>query len=106
MPAPLRGRALRRGVPGGGLVHLRRPRRYRRDHRGAPPRRPGGRTPAHMSGALERIFIDGGAGKIETVMDRPEAALRGAAVLPHPPPPSGGPPPHHSLAHPPQTLTR
>jgi len=43
-----------------------------------------------MSGALERIFIDGGAGKIETVIDRPEAALRGAAVVAHPHPLYGG----------------
>src|SRR5258705_1184908 len=43
-----------------------------------------------MSGALERIFIDGGAGKIETVINRPEAALRGAAVVAHPHPLYGG----------------
>jgi uncharacterized protein len=43
-----------------------------------------------MSGALERIFIDGGAGKIETVIDRPGAALRGAAVVAHPHPLYGG----------------
>jgi alpha/beta superfamily hydrolase len=43
-----------------------------------------------MSGALERIFIDGAAGRIETVVDRPEAALRGAAVVAHPHPLYGG----------------
>src|SRR5712691_5949060 len=90
VPGPLRGRALRRGVPGGGLVHLRRPRRYRRDHRGARQGRPGGRTPAHMSGAGERIFIDGGAGRIETVVDGPESAPRGMALVAHPHPLYGG----------------
>jgi alpha/beta superfamily hydrolase len=43
-----------------------------------------------MSGALERIFIDGGAGRIETVVDRPEAALRGVALVAHPHPLYGG----------------
>ncbi len=43
-----------------------------------------------MSGAGERIFIDGAAGRIETVVDRPEAALRGAAVVAHPHPLYGG----------------
>jgi alpha/beta superfamily hydrolase len=43
-----------------------------------------------MSGALERIFIDGGAGRIEAVVDRPEAALRGVALVAHPHPLYGG----------------
>ncbi len=43
-----------------------------------------------MSGALERIFIDGSAGRIETVVDRPEAALRGVALVAHPHPLYGG----------------
>jgi alpha/beta superfamily hydrolase len=43
-----------------------------------------------MSGAPERIFIDGGAGRIETVVDRPEAALRGVALVAHPHPLHGG----------------
>src|SRR5207302_5589741 len=72
------------------LVHLRRPRRHRRDHRGAPQGRPRGRTPAHMSGPGERIFIDGAAGRIETVIERPEGMLRGAALVAHPHPLYGG----------------
>src|SRR5438105_4076467 len=90
MPGPLRGRAVRRGVPRRDLVHLRRSRRYRRDHRGAPQGRPAGRAPAHMSGALERIFIDGAAGRIETVLERPAGAPRGAALVAHPHPLYGG----------------
>jgi alpha/beta superfamily hydrolase len=43
-----------------------------------------------MSGALERIYIDGGAGRIETVVDRPEVALRGVALVAHPHPLYGG----------------
>ena len=43
-----------------------------------------------MSRAAERIFIEGGAGRIETVVDRPEAALRGAALVAHPHPLYGG----------------
>ena len=43
-----------------------------------------------MSRAAERIFIEGGAGRIETVVDRPEAALRGAALIAHPHPLYGG----------------
>ena len=43
-----------------------------------------------MSGALERILIDGGAGKIETVLDRPAGASRGAALVAHPHPLYGG----------------
>src|SRR5439155_86663 len=90
VPGPLRGGPLRRGVRGGGLVHLRRPRRYRRDHRRAPQGRPGGRTPSHMSGAGERVFIDGAAGRIETVIERPAGATRGAALVAHPHPLYGG----------------
>src|SRR5437016_9607600 len=90
MPGPLRGRAVRRGVPRRDLVHLRRSRRYRRDHRGAPQGRPAGRAPAHMSGALERIFIDGAAGRIETVLERPAGAPRGIALVAHPHPLYGG----------------
>ena len=43
-----------------------------------------------MSGALERIFIDGGAGRIETVIDRPGAVKRGVALVAHPHPLHGG----------------
>jgi alpha/beta superfamily hydrolase len=43
-----------------------------------------------MSGALERIFIDGDAGRIETVVDRPEGTQRGAALIAHPHPLYGG----------------
>ena len=43
-----------------------------------------------MSGAPERIFIDGGAGRIETVVDRPQAAPRGVALVAHPHPLHGG----------------
>ena len=42
-----------------------------------------------MSGAVERVFVDGGAGKIETVVDRPSDA-RGAALVAHPHPLYGG----------------
>src|SRR5258708_37926647 len=96
---------MRRGVPGGCLVLPRGPRRYRRDHRGAPEGRPRGRTPAPMSGALERVFIDGAAGRIETVIDRPEAAPRGAAGGAHPHPPyRGGPPEQRGPTLPPTIL--
>jgi alpha/beta superfamily hydrolase len=43
-----------------------------------------------MSRAGERIFIDGAAGRIETVVDRPESALRGTALVAHPHPLYGG----------------
>ena len=43
-----------------------------------------------MSGAVGRVFIDGGAGKIETVVDRPAQAARGAALVAHPHPLYGG----------------
>jgi alpha/beta superfamily hydrolase len=43
-----------------------------------------------MSGALERVLIDGAAGKIETVVDRPSEAARGAALVAHPHPLYGG----------------
>jgi alpha/beta superfamily hydrolase len=43
-----------------------------------------------MSRAGERIFITGGAGRIETVVDRPEGAPRGLALVAHPHPLYGG----------------
>jgi alpha/beta superfamily hydrolase len=43
-----------------------------------------------MSGALERIFIDGATGRIETVLERPAGAPRGAALVAHPHPLYGG----------------
>ena len=43
-----------------------------------------------MSAAGERIFIDGGAGRIETVIERPAGAPRGAALVAHPHPLYGG----------------
>jgi alpha/beta superfamily hydrolase len=43
-----------------------------------------------MSGAPERIFIEGSAGRIETVVDRSEAARRGVALVAHPHPLHGG----------------
>ncbi len=43
-----------------------------------------------MSGAGGRIFIDGGAGRIETVLDRPQDAPRGVALVAHPHPLYGG----------------
>lgn len=44
-----------------------------------------------MSRATDRIFIDGGAGKIEVVVDRPpETSVRGAALVAHPHPLHGG----------------
>ena len=43
-----------------------------------------------MSGAGERIFIDGAAGRIETVIERPEGIPRGAALVAHPHPLYGG----------------
>jgi len=43
-----------------------------------------------MSGALERILIDGAAGRIETVLERPAGAPRGAALVAHPHPLYGG----------------
>jgi len=43
-----------------------------------------------MSRAGERIFIAGGAGRIETVVDLPDAPPRGAALVAHPHPLYGG----------------
>jgi len=43
-----------------------------------------------MSGAGERVFIDGAAGRIETVIERPAGATRGAALVAHPHPLYGG----------------
>jgi alpha/beta superfamily hydrolase len=43
-----------------------------------------------MSRAGERIFIGGGAGRIETVLDRPEGTARGVALVAHPHPLYGG----------------
>ena len=39
-----------------------------------------------MSAAGERIFIEGAAGRIETVLDRPEGDPRGIALVAHPHP--------------------
>ena len=43
-----------------------------------------------MSAAGERTFIDGVAGRIETVIERPAAVPRGAALVAHPHPLYGG----------------
>ena len=43
-----------------------------------------------MSGAGERVFIDGAAGRIETAIERPAGATRGAALIAHPHPLYGG----------------
>ena len=43
-----------------------------------------------MSRAGERIFIQGEAGRIETVIDRPAGTPRGAALVAHPHPLHGG----------------
>ena len=43
-----------------------------------------------MSAADGRIFIDGVAGRIETVIERPAGAPRGAALVAHPHPLYGG----------------
>ncbi len=43
-----------------------------------------------MSAAGERIFIDGAAGRIDTVIERPASAARGAALIAHPHPLYGG----------------
>jgi hypothetical protein len=43
-----------------------------------------------MSRAGERVFIAGGAGKIETVVDLPDVRPRGAALVAHPHPLYGG----------------
>ncbi len=43
-----------------------------------------------MSGAGERIFIDGAAGRIETLIERPAGVPRGAALVAHPHPLYGG----------------
>jgi uncharacterized protein len=43
-----------------------------------------------MSRAGERLFIAGEAGRIETVLDRPEGAPRGLALVAHPHPLYGG----------------
>ena len=43
-----------------------------------------------MSRAGERIFIEGDAGRIETVLDRPEDKPRGVALVAHPHPLYGG----------------
>ena len=74
LPRPLRGRAGDRRLSGSGLVHLRRPRGHRRDHR--PPRRSAARSSRgyafdaedHASGSS----IDGPAGALEIVLNAPE----------------------------------
>ena len=43
-----------------------------------------------MSHAGERLFIDGAAGRIETVLDRPKSRPRGLALVAHPHPLYGG----------------
>ncbi|HZF18962.1 MAG TPA: alpha/beta hydrolase [Burkholderiales bacterium] len=43
-----------------------------------------------MSRAGERVFIQGGAGRIETVVDRPQGRPRGIALVAHPHPLHGG----------------
>jgi uncharacterized protein len=43
-----------------------------------------------MSRAGERVFIEGEAGRIETVLDRPEDKPRGVALVAHPHPLYGG----------------
>jgi alpha/beta superfamily hydrolase len=43
-----------------------------------------------MSRAGERIFIEGGAGRIETAVDRPQGRPRGIALVAHPHPLYGG----------------
>jgi alpha/beta superfamily hydrolase len=43
-----------------------------------------------MNRAGERLFIAGEAGKIETVLDRPDRAPRGIAIVAHPHPLYGG----------------
>jgi alpha/beta superfamily hydrolase len=43
-----------------------------------------------MSRAGERVFIEGGAGRIETVLDRPDNAPLGIALVAHPHPLYGG----------------
>jgi hypothetical protein len=43
-----------------------------------------------MNRAGERIFIEGGAGRIETVIDRPQETPRGVALVAHPHPLYGG----------------
>jgi len=43
-----------------------------------------------MSRAGERVFIAGAAGKIETMVDRPERTPRGVALVAHPHPLYGG----------------
>jgi alpha/beta superfamily hydrolase len=43
-----------------------------------------------MSRGVERVFIAGGAGRIETVVDRPQVIPRGIALVAHPHPLHGG----------------
>jgi len=43
-----------------------------------------------MSGAGERVFIEGAAGRIETFIERPAGATRGTALVAHPHPLYGG----------------
>ena len=43
-----------------------------------------------MIRAVERVFIAGGAGRIETVVDRPAGVARGVALVAHPHPVYGG----------------
>ena len=43
-----------------------------------------------MNRAVERVFIAGGAGRIETVWDHPQGAPRGIALVAHPHPLYGG----------------
>jgi alpha/beta superfamily hydrolase len=43
-----------------------------------------------MSRGVERVYIAGGAGRIETVVDRPQGTPRGIALVAHPHPLYGG----------------
>src|SRR3990172_5907161 len=91
VPRSLRGRPVRGGLPGRGLVQVRRPRRRRRDHRGASAARPRGRAIAHvMRASTRREFVAGPAGRIECAVDAPEGAARGFALIAHPHPLFGG----------------
>ena len=94
LPRPLRGRTGAGRLSRGRLVHLRRPRRHRRDHRPPHRRRRDRRAAEDLTPrTTERLTIDGPAGALEVVLNRPpprRAALRGIALVAHPHPLQGG----------------
>src|SRR5207245_2710950 len=77
----------------GGLVHLRRQARHRRDHRFAHRPRPRRREAEDLITGPQgepRATIPGPAGALEVALNVPADAPRGIALVAHPHPLQGG----------------